>query len=323
MGQWRSTRYTTFEPESPRASLSADGRNRLVARYDIEWDSESIGQAVDDFVGYPLVKTGKNGATLVKYITRVTPHPYAYRFTATPEYSNVPALFCTGLDPVAQGTSTPDAFRGNEFGRAAIASCNATYESLTYDIATDTEVRESDGFPHDANDTIFRYITRQWKPAGKVLSLGYGFMRVRDDAVAANRLPIKGGIPLNVPAAELAYTWHQVPEDGIPSGTIQSTLGAINSVAFDDYTAETLLLLSADLRRYRHPVGVRLVDITYRMKWLPNINPADGLAKGHNFVPRVIAGAVVMKEITSDGTNAGNRPYRKLPFKPLFRPTQP
>ncbi len=326
MVRWRSTDYTTFEPESPRATLVADGRNQIATRYDIAWDGDSISRAAEDFLGFPEIKTGKVGARVVTYISRVTPHAYPYRFITDPLKTGTPVFHCTGLAPVAQGKAAQDASQGDTFDRGAIASCVATYDTLTYDVFSDTVVANlqddvPDPFPHDAQDPIFRYITRQWKPAGKVLVLGTGFYRVLA-VVPDARLPIKHGIGLNVPAAELLYTWHQVPESAIPFGTIEVTMGAINSVAFDGFTAQTLLLLSVDLRRYWHPVGIRVVDITYRMKWLPNINPADGLPTGHNFVPRVIAGKVVMKEVTSNGDNNGDRPYRTKPFKPLFRPPQ-
>lgn len=317
MAQWRTTTYTEYEPQSPRGSLRVDGRNSLERRVSMSW--AALGTGPHDFLGGPRVVEAKSGATLYRYISRLTPHAYPKRFS--PWYPSTDMLHCTSFDFVTQGEPSHDAtVPTNPVGRAAVLEVTLGYESVLYDVKEDSFVRNTtDPFPHEG--TAFpttRYVTRFWRPGGKIQTFGNGMFKY-----VPSGDPLKEGFPVNIGSAEVVLVWHQVPLNGIPTGVINSTLGTVNSVDFGPYTAETLQLLSVDVREYWHPLGVRVADVTYRLFWQPNISPVDGLAKGQNYIYRVVGGAVSLQLVTDNGMVGGGRPLRQKPFAALFRPDPP
>lgn len=318
MAIWRSTTYVE-KAGSPEVTLAVDGRNR--AQRTIFIDYTMLRQCAEDFLGWPAVANEKagNGGVITSYITRTPPHALPMGFSTV--YSDT-IMHCTGISSKPIGKPSADLTEPLDIiGTGAKAEVVLEYESLPYRVASDADVLDpSDLLPSDAlGDT--RYITKLWRPTGKIITLRNGMLKYVPDAV-----PLDQGFPLNVAGAELVWIWHQVPIDGFPRVAIQNSLGKVNSVtygvgAFKSIDAETLLLISADLRpTYWHPAGVRCTDITYRFLYQPNLSPGTTTARGHNWMYRVVGGAITLSKVTDTGAAGGNAPFGPGFFYTLFRP---
>jgi hypothetical protein len=337
-------RTEAFEkvPESPREVWATDG-SRMTRDFVIAGDTDTRIKAAADFLGFSrLVGAGDDNGPPY-YISRQLPHGYPYITEAETFF-----LYAQSIPdgrPLGVGQAQPFSLDGVDATGADYTNYLMTveYRTLSYDVRTDDALRTTtgplSGLPDEgnalANAPAFgpgvlgvsaaaagRYITRTARPGGKFLVLRQGMMRYTFD-----QKPVPEGIPYAVPFSTLSYTWHQVPEGGVPNLAIEKALGTLNNARFDGYPAETLLLTNAVPRPYRNPFGERNYDVEYTFRYQPNVSPVTNAPQGQNTILRVNAGVIDYVSITSNGTfpppvGTGTPPYRLTDFAALFRPDQ-
>jgi hypothetical protein len=150
-------------------------------------------------------------------------------------------------------------------------------------------------------------------------------------------VPVDYATAMLIPSMELQYVWHEVPF--IPAAA-RKFVGYVNWATVDDgsgtgtapgadsgiYGPETLLLLSADIKPYRHGSGKFVYDITYRMK---QFEPSPG--RGHNYFLRWLGSSKKLnrRRLTDDGiinvdnTITGRAVYPSVDFTYLFSKNYP
>jgi hypothetical protein len=340
-------RTLAFEkvPESPREVWAPDG-SRMSRDYVIAGDAQSRIFAAWDFLGGSELIEVETGDGPRYYVSRQTPHDYPFVTDAGDVF-----LFAQSIP---QGRPLGVGAPNTDFPGLAADYTNylmtVEYRTLSYDVKEDDEVLAGpalplpdsgfndsplEGFPDEGyalaaaagpdEPGASRYITRVARPGGRFHVLRAGMM-----GYVSDNKPVPEGIPLTVPFVTLSYTWHQVPEGGVPNAAIRKCLGTINNLTFDGYPAETLLLTNVVPRPFRNPFGERNYDVEYTFRYQPNVSYADGVTpRGHNFIPRVTAaGGLDYEEIralkNSGGSPlaAGSPPYRLTDFATLFRPDQ-
>lgn len=182
-----------------------------------------------------------------------------------------------------------------------------------------------------------RYITRIWRPGNRLKVIPFGMLKFPSDD-----LTIREGFPYREVNGSLKYTWHLVPEDGIPLNAIQNSINCINSGWFDSFPPQTLLFTNAEMRRFIGPLGDVLYNLEYYFSWQPNpdrgpstafpdvgpgvpgaIRHIAGFPQGWNFILRTksVAGQTFLN-YDKVGDNNGQAPYSTADFSALFRPDQ-
>ncbi len=180
-----------------------------------------------------------------------------------------------------------------------------------------------------------RYVTRWSEASNRAQIIPTGIMNY--DSYAAYR-PVPEGLTRIQQAVSLRYTHHMVDVNCVPHLALLNTQGFLNDRPFDGWPRGTLLLEGVEPRYYRSGVGNRVVDLTYSMTALPNVD-RYGYPQGHNAVfgylggpgdtpflasstyPR-LADYVVLN---SDGSGlwAGTGLFGFANYTKLFRPDQP
>jgi hypothetical protein len=340
-------RTLAFEkvPESPREVWAQDG-SRMTRDFVVAGDSTSRIEAALDFLGGPQLVPVFTGGTVRYYISRTLPHAYPARVSdGTGDFF----LFAQSIPdgrPLGVGAAAADG-SGGLTAEYTNYLMTVEYRTLSYDLKDDDEVLAGEplgenlsplnGFPDEgyalaaapeyglaalaATDlplTASRFVTRMARPGGRSLVLRQGMMRYVTDGK-----PVPEGIPVNVPFTTLSYTWHQVPDGGLPLKAISAALGTLNNAAFDGYAAQTLLLTNAVPRPYRNPFGERNYDVESTFRYQPNVSYLDGTSPlGQNCFLRVVGGSLNWDYATANGDPDGQPAYRVTDFAALFRPDQ-
>lgn len=316
--KWKGTNWTETAEGSPDIAMVRDG-TRLKRTFKVEWDRAATGLAQRDFIGYSKVQLGFGAKW---FINRELPFVYPRILNS----AGNPFLYCVSC-PALRGVGPlgKDADGVQTFQHGLL---DLEFRTLPYNVLRNEDILGVGDFIQVPDEGLFgtdptkrRYVTRLTKPAGKILSLPRGMMRVVN-ADAAKRTPIPEGIPFRQASATIVYIWHDVPEAGVPNATIQTSLNTINNAAFDVYAAGTLLFETVDIKPTVSPLGDRTADVQYTLKWLPNLSADGTTARGHNWILRKVAGGMDYVQVTSDGTLAGTPPYRSSDLADLFRPPQ-
>ena len=84
-------------------------------------------------------------------------------------------------------------------------------------------------------------------------------------------------------AQSVRYTHHMVDVLAVPNLAILNGEGFLNDRPFDGWPRGTLFLEAVHKRYYRSAVGNRVVDLTFEMTAMPNID-RFGYPQGHNAV---------------------------------------
>jgi hypothetical protein len=337
---WGSTQYAESADEqnpSPDLGFAIDS-GRVVRQLWIGGEAAAWQTAKSDFLGFGQVLTGLNG---VRYISRQIPHafPLANWLYAqgTPKFEMV-QLARVNMD-VAEYT---------------MSKMTVNYLALSYNIQPDANVLNTivdvnnhflgypdEGFALSLGFDTSRYVTHNRKPSSKFLSLARGSMYVLASDIGQNQpRPLAEGLPFKEPAAEVQFVWHVVPEAGVPDVLHMVAHGCINDDWFMGYPPQTLRIEGIEPINRRDPLGNRVVDVVYRMQFLPRVGkhivtgaqPVNGPPQltfssiqphGHNWVWATALGNLVLARVTTDGTPNGDPPYQTLDFKLLFNPDQP
>jgi hypothetical protein len=325
---WRGINYTEYvgkgSAESPRGRFATD--NVSATRVlEVPWAQlYDFARAV---VGYPVLRSRLDGSNLVRYVTRVTPMPYSALLRG-------PDASIGTLNPFLWATDIPEWHGVGKYsidpatGTATYPTARLTvvYSTLTYDVAEDALCIPPAGplQPYNVPDEgyyLTRHFTRFWRPAQRVESLPFGLMQTVDDATAANRIPVRKGIPFTVPLADVTYVQHACPY--VPTRAIQATMNRINLDPFDNgrFPAETLLCLTPDIQPYFSPIGDRLYNLIWRFRFQPNVD-VGGTARGWNYVFYKKPGTTVIDyvPVSSTGLSTGTKPFRTADFSALLRP---
>jgi hypothetical protein len=205
---------------SPSFSIENDG-STLTRHILVRWNQ--LDDAKDAFLGYPEI-IGSDGAS--QYISRHTPD-FAGIFL---NLEGDPYLFATKLS--GQGYGMPaDAGDGihddNDFPRYRYAKLEVTYETLTYDVLSDQEMRDA-GFVDSAHNpdeaTLARYVSPEYNPAAEYLTLPTGGFKFVGPQVGGAAAPVPGAPGKITPNYDLSLTWHLVPGEAIGSAIVNPSL---------------------------------------------------------------------------------------------------
>lgn len=218
-----------------------------------------------------------------------------------------------------------------------VAKMVLQFATLPYPVRGDDAVLSLDanwvGLPDDgdalASAGTRRYIRRDFRPAGKLTTLPQAFLYYVGTNPA--RPVLQALASKFIPAADISYTWVDIPEEFIPFDAITACMGAVNDDEFDGFAAETLLLQQPQVRPTVSPLGRRTATLVYTMRYLPNWDDAAGVARGHNYFLRVTpTGTLEYAAVSTIGTGGpgaavagGTKPYRTADFRDLFRLAQP
>ncbi len=175
-----------------------------------------------------------------------------------------------------------------------------------------------------------RYVVKRIKDRTRQITLPNGFVFWDiDPAFGPDTAAVPSGLPFMQPRQEVTYTWIQVPVDAIPINAIDFNRQRTNGVAFDGYRVGTLLFNGVDYEGpYQAGHGNRwYVDITYRMEYLPNRDPASGEYRGWNSFPRADTGAFRYGYYSASRTGVAPSEAQRVfqrngNFSALFRPDQ-
>jgi hypothetical protein len=328
---WRGIQYTEFvskgRAESPRGSFATDN---VQATRVLEVDWANLYPFARSVVGYPVLRSFLDGGSgnLVRYVSRVTPMPYSALLRSPDSFGTLgPFMYATDiLEWHGVGQYSIDLATGTAtYPRARLT---VVYSTLTYDVAEDALCVPPAGplaalNKPDEGYYLTRHFTRFWRPAQRVDFVPFGAMITVDDVTAANRLPVRRGIPFYVPLADVTYVQHACPY--VPSKAIQAAVNKINATAFDNdrFPAETLLCLTPDIQPYFSPIGDRLYNLVWRFKWQPNVD-AGGTPRGWNYFhwkkPGVTPATIDYAPVSTTGLSTGTKMYRTTEFRDLLRP---
>lgn len=345
MAEWRSTHFVeASQPagSSPEFQL-ADDASRATRVIRVAYDH--LDDAVLDFIGYSYV--GSDGPGGARVIHRVNPHGLPmFQFFGQDQ----PWLFCTTIQ---RGRPISVLDHDDQLPRGGIArgkwwELTLGYNSLLYDILEDDDPRmrffKEGGGPGPLGDkpdeaTLQRYVTRKWAPFGRVISIGHSLMRyVPEDGDSEYEgdgsgigPPIKEGIGKGESGVIVSYTHHLRPD--VPYTTLQQALSSrVNSVTFDGFPPETLLLENAEVMPVRRANGTLQHNLMLHFKALFKVKKS-GTICGWNHILRIFTrdGGKVLdyRKVSSTGleeefagifVKQGDYAYGEYDFYRLFRP---
>jgi hypothetical protein len=273
-------------------------------------------------LGYPSVTafaggTGGNG----RYISRVIPDfiPWVTSYEGEFDVAR-PFLYCTSVTIEPAGDAPADGTWFGDWGenRYGSAFLEARYETLTYDILSDNDMKSlgltdpTFGTPDESNIMTGRYVTVETGISEKYQTLPQGsFVLVSGDSVNGRVYPgSPGRIELK---GDLRVTWHQVPRAAVgyslvnpwiakttsaggTAGTpyvppLEDCLGAVNLNDIWGRKKGTLLMTAAVIKRIRSPLGTRLYDVEMIFDWFgatsatkSTVAGVNDFSRGHNCV---------------------------------------
>jgi hypothetical protein len=335
---FRNTEFTESCPRSPGEAVALDDA-RVATILDLADGSAAARvQAYEDFLGYQIVVPAVDSAGHpVRYLSRQTPMPYtALVTTANPLGDSY--LYCTNI-PRGEPLGKPAGIDGGFNDGPGVADyeryrLHAEFRTVPFDVHEDNEVIAAtgplQGFPDDGDAVkhgIYRYVTKEVRPAGRFLVLRNGLAQYSDGT------KIPEGYPVKEVMGEVIYTWHHVPAAAVPWLAIQRALGCVNvgsffglfgnTDSFDGFPQGTLLFNGLDPVRRKGWSGDVVYTIKYFFSFLPRLQyqGASPTYMGWNSAARTTAGAFDWVPVQLDGI--GTTPYRYIDFAILFRPDQP
>jgi len=267
---------------------------------------------------------------------------------------------CEGLAPASKNPGEKSPTTTDELYSRALVTLS--YDTVPYSIKPDNESVIIDPLTttkvicdlRQAQGVFYtnRYITKIPAPASEYLRLPTGFYRWveaqtgppgstytedQKKILAAGSTSTVSYQRINS-YVDLTYIWHAVPavqsEDGGEtddhidiSGPPQLYLGCVNSLPFDGYPPETLLLMSVEAKVYRLLTGDRVYDYIFKMRYFnPYTDPTDASKyAGHNHFLRYTTFANSQNQpipayhrLTVNGRADGPTMFRRRPFHELF-----
>lgn len=331
---WRSTRYMDKDG-SPEFNLFFDrgsiSRTIWVAHQDVE-------QAILDFCGITTIIDNTSIGGTHRALKRIIPANYPRRQSMYVQgVPNVTPHALRERLPAEDGGVLPAHFRGRETDDTPIykmAEIVLQYVMPTFKMKTDEEILITDdtdpmqNLPDEGQALATghknsRYITKQVKLSGKMLTIPRGILKGSD-----NKLILEA-IAINEHVADYIYTWHQVPEAALPTLTWILATNVVNDAVFDGHPIGTLLCCGdPELKMNPNPISQQIeYDVTYHFKSLRIFDKyplPDGSIKGHNYVRRKVITSIeplvtVFRPDLFTGPD-GELIFRPFDFRRLFRP---
>jgi hypothetical protein len=342
--QWRATTYATdaeHGENNPAETYAVDHSTTTETIYLLgDGSLKARFQAAQDFCGYAKVTT----LSPQVYIARITPKPYPLTNQLGDNFEW--CLDVTNAAPYGVPIGDPATTATN----AKAARMVLHYQSVPFRVLPDNQVVAPSGplasFPDEgwylANKGLesTRYISRQRSDGGSfITSARTGTLGYQTPQTTNGFIQLLQPLAVNQPTTDLVYIWHYVPVAGVPWKAIDAAEGRVNNATFDGRVAGTLLFKSASQRIYNSPLGDRVCDMHYAMKFVANATRTDQ--------KRMPGGTIITPKGTQLGWNAtlgmdladqgqvdwypcfannngvaGNPPYDSAPFDALFRPDQ-
>lgn len=223
---------------------------------------------------------------------------------------------------------------GTGIARYMMAEVGLQYNMPDYKIKADSEIINLNvgeplySDPDEGNALASgyansRYVTRHVKRMSKMLTIPRGLLSTTDGK------KVLEAIAINENVATFEYTWHQVPESGLPEASWLLGQGTVNDATFDGRPAGTLLFDGAvETKPMPNPItGKILYTVRYQFHSLCIIDDSvdPKVIRGHNWVRKVIGGKIVPVEFSADGVGAvaGTKIFPSYDFRKFFRPDPP
>lgn len=329
---FRQTRYAEKEG-SPEQNLFFD-RGQLVRHI---WVHHSeIYQAMLDFCGgVAVLNTG-----LARTLERVIPH----------QWPKLPWMIVQGMPQCTPYVMRPYNSDRDDPGTVLsdfqardpaddtpmyeVAEMSFQYVMPTFLVKEDSEITNLPGvepafvgIPDEgqalANGWEFsRYVTRQIKRHGRMLTIPRGLLKGSDGKLILEAIAINEG------TADYQYTWHQVPHEALPENNWTLGTNTVNDEVFDGHPPGTLLFSGEpEIKLNPNPItGQILYDVVYTLHSLKIFNGTTGDIVGHNWIRKVVGGKITPVLFSSTGSPTPSQDeviYRDFDFRKLFRPDPP
>lgn len=239
----------------------------------------------------------------------VTPYLLASKATIKPVgpqgFTSLNMASVIGEDTAGSGSgSSGDAYGGlsKDNSKFHIARIKVDYDYPPYDVlpdpATTTTLYTVGTSGSTTTETLWteyyngalRWVSFEMKPAAEYLSVPPTVntkdpdrqnLRWADNKISSRvGTPFPGNVGHIVGNIDFKFTWHQVPFNAIPLAHIQSTIGRVNLRSLTLPGGQTiksspgqLLMLAVDMHRAVSPLGNRLWNVEYTLRYSP---------RGHN-----------------------------------------
>lgn len=308
------------EAASPVYDFETDN-SRSTRIFRIPWDNRA--EAVARILGYSFRDDSTNPPTLRRYLPEVDPaFPWLVATRVHVQgigwndketiYWSPPPMPGDPSDPTGDTTPRP-------LNHYVYAILTVEFSVPDYSIKSDDDPAITD--PTDGTE-FNRYTSYEVHPTSDYLDIPTGTMVWAGTAGVTGDPPhggqtFPGAAGKIISLAEFVWTWHEIPEDGLPFNTISNTIGRVNSDTFANSPPHTLLLADVQYKRTRTAYGTFAWDIAYHVRYNPNLHTKFydwKAAPGGYFQVRQVSGPVVTPGLVSPGTLV----FDETPFADLF-----
>lgn len=271
-----------YEKAKPGAMLSYVGKTMRAERSFVVWPYEKAWGFCAHMIGWSYLGDG-TGAEFAygdgdyddAGVWRQLPQPlpvYNQRVNKPLAWATEVSRF-VGLRP-SGNLQYDDVPTGGSvaYGDFYAAEVTIVYGSLPYRVLSDEDTtKTSAGDPDES--LLKRYVNRVGVPSSRHVQFPSGALKW--EGVGLPALPSKKFATQTagrmLPYTDVVYTWYQVP--GVPKVLFEGAIGKVNSVSFDIFAPETLLLTAVDLIPHRMVSGERSFDISFRCRHFDKNNP--------------------------------------------------
>lgn len=338
MAIWRNTTYVELDGSPTISGKPDDGS--ITRRIQVVWDG--VERAQYDFLGSQRVNGDGPGADGIQrpYTQRVTPHSCCLP-GSNPAEKLFYAVSIPDIKPV--GLTGFDA--GRQLNTFRFAHLTILYKPLSFRVREDNDpalylgpARNDDGncpppglgpgVPDEA--TLKRYVTIVPKPFSRIITLPRGIHRWVPEA-GETTAPVMESISKPEGGEETAVSQYWLPFD--PSRHARPLYNTVNRCTFLGWAPGTLLFKNVEVTPMMLPYVHRVYNAGFHFVGMAKIKttgdgatPARPRIVGHNFYLRFFptaggrAAFYDYRELSSDGTTTGTKPFRMVDFAPLFRP---
>jgi hypothetical protein len=191
----------------------------------------------------------------------------------------VPVMWCTRAEPQGLGfdatytTQNPDRLGANYYPdpEFEFAVVTATFETLAFDAAFGPLTGDLPSYPKEAN----RYVKKTEESEGRFLTFATGQWSLW------NGQPVGGGqqvisdvnfrsFQFWEPFQTITYEWFEVLSSAFNHDRNQRLCGKTNHALFDGYQPGTMLLLKANRKPKRTPLGQFCYQVTFEFLYVPS-----------------------------------------------------
>jgi hypothetical protein len=306
--------------------LIAPDHSRAVIQFKIPWKQHY--RLCAELVGWPYVdSTGFHRHLPEQY--RLWNFQLVSDVSADP--APTPVMYCTSAEPQGLGydptytTQNPDrlglAYYPDPQFEFAIVT--ATFETLTFDVELKVRLTETPALPYERQ----RYVLKTEESGGRFLSFATGQWALYDATKTPPYLPDINFRSFQYwePFQTITYEWFDVLPEAFNHERNQTYCGCTNHAIWDNKQPGTLLLLKADRKPKKSPLGQRVYYVKYEFLYVPSgVNKAQppGPA-GIMYDPGTGTYTPIYYNVIRQGTKDNTQPaqpYQPKNMSDLFRP---